>query len=215
MTTFNGSIAIGTDDGQAGSGAGYNNNAGGMQLGGYFGTANGWYRFTNVTVDQYANVSACTFSSTRITAAGTAADLSFYFVKEANPATISSDADFNGRTLTTAFVNQSYSGSTGAFDSPDLSTPVAEIFQQASWANGNSIILFIKDNGSNAHYGGFENRVQINAYDGGTFVPTISITWTAGTPPATGQPARIRMGGIPYAAGNCHRGTKSTRVRSW
>lgn len=181
MASFSASISASTDDGVSGTGSGYLTAGGTMVMGGYFGTANCWLRFPNVTIDQYANVSACTVSGNKQTSAGTA-DLRFYFVKEANPTYPTSSVDYDGRTLTTAYVDASYSG-TGAWTSADLSVPLAEIFQQGGWANGNAIMLFIKDNNSNANHGGFENRIQIYAYDGGINIPSISVTWTAGASP--------------------------------
>lgn len=176
MTSFSYTSATGTDDGQSGTGSGYNTSSS-IQLGGYFGTANGWFRFAS-DIPAGSTINSCTLSGTRVSGAGTA-DLRFKFVKEANPSYPTSSSDYDGRTLTTAYADQSYTGGTGSFTSPDLSSVLQELINAGYGTTGNAIMLFIYDNNSNANHGGFENRVQIYSYDNGSNIPSLAGTYTA------------------------------------
>lgn len=174
MTAFSYQPATGTDDGQSGSGSGYSTSSS-PQLGGYYGTAQAWIRVLS-DIPAGATINTCTISGNRISSAGTA-DLRFKFVKEDDPSYPTSGGDFDGRTLTTAYVDASYSG-TGAWTSADLSTPLQELIDAGYGTNGKHFMLFILDNNSNANHGGFENRIQIRSYDYGSDIPTIAGTYT-------------------------------------
>lgn len=178
MPTFSASIASGTADGNSGTGSGYNNNGGTCQLGGYFGTANGWFLWPGANIPQGSTITACSFTGTKTDSAGTA-DLIYQFVKTGSAPTYpTSGTDYNGRTLTTATVTQTTSG-TGAHTSPSLVSIMQELVNAYAVTD---ILLFIKDNNSNANHGGFENRIAIKCYDaGGGSYAGISVTY-AGAP---------------------------------
>lgn len=86
-----------------------------------------------------------------------------------NPATVSSAADGVSRSRTTASVNPSFTG-TGV-KNINVLTIVQEIFSRAGWASGNSLNLFIDDNGSAA-----DNFVRSLAV--GTYARTLTIVYT-------------------------------------
>lgn len=177
MTTLSISPAVGTDDGQSGTGTGYMTSAGAIQLGGYFGTANGWFRTPNVTIASGASISSCTLTGDKLTSAGTA-ELTLRFEKAANPTYPTSGTDYDGRTLTTASVNDTDSG-TGAYTSPNLATPAQEVIDQGGWSSGNAQILYVKDNNSNGTHGGFENRIQLRSMEAApATIPSINWTYT-------------------------------------
>jgi hypothetical protein len=207
MPTLNIPIATGTDDGQSGTGSGYSATAATYQLGGYFGTANVWMRWL-LPIDSGSTITACTVTGNRPSSAGTA-DVIFRFVKETNPTYPTSSGDYDGRTLTTASVTASYSG-TGAWTSADLSTILQEAIDQGGWANNNAVMLFLKDNNSNANHGGFENRIQLQSYENGSNIPTLNVTYTA---PAAGQPAVKRLGGVANVHGGYRYGSGQKRWR--
>ncbi len=180
MTTLALSPGTGTDEGQSGTGTGYGTGAGATQLGGYFGTANGWWRVTNVTIAPGATISDFRLTGNKQTSAGTA-DLIFTFEKAANPTYPTSGSDYDSRTQTTANVTGSYSG-VGAFTSANCAAPAQEVIDQGTWASGNAQIFYAKDNNSNANHGGFENRIQLYSFEtGGGNMPVL--TWTYTTPP--------------------------------
>jgi len=211
VTTLSISPATGTDDGQSGTGTGYTNSAGNIQLGGYFGTANGWFRTPNVTISGDATISNLTLTGDKLTSAGTA-ELIFKFVKEANPTYPTSGTDYDGRTLTTASVIDSESG-TGAYTSPNLATPGQEIIDQGGWSSGNAQMLFVKDNNSNATHGGFENRIQLRAMESApSTIPALNWTYSVpitaplvvgsvtltGVAPTTKKQAPLAVGSVTF-----------------
>jgi hypothetical protein len=207
MTTLALSPGSANDEGNSGTGSGYNVGVR-PQLGGYYGTANGWFRVTNVTIAQGSAISDFRLTVARISSAGTA-DLIFTFEKAANPTYPTSSVDFDGRTNTTANATSSYSG-VGTLTSPNCSAAAQEVTDQGSWVSGNAQILYVKDNNSNANHGGFENRAQVAAYNEGASSPVLTWTYTAGAP--AGQPIRKRLAGLKYSAATIFR---SGKVRGW
>lgn len=180
-------IATETDDGQAGSGAGYHSSGAAIVIGGYFGTANAWFRFPSLGIGKDSSFSAATITLNIVTRAGSGAAIRWYGVKEASPTYPTSDADYNGRTLTTAFVDQNTTSGTGTFVSSDLSAIFTELAAQASFGTGSSIMIFAKDNGSNTLYGGFENRIMITGYTAGSLFAQLNGTYTAGATGGTSK----------------------------
>lgn len=186
MTTLSLTITANADDGQSGTGAGYNNSGANIILGAEFGTANGFWRFLNVTIPQGSTINACTFTGTKVAGGTGTADVLYAFVMEANPATISSGSDYNARALTTSQPTQTgLTGASGTFTSPSLVAAMQEVVNQGAFASGNAVVLFIKDNGSQAHYGGFQQQIKAKAIDaGGGGYGTLDVDYT---PPATAK----------------------------
>lgn len=176
MTTLSIQPATSTDDGHWGTGSGYNA-AIAVIVGGYYGTANGWFRVANVTIASGSTISDFRLRGTPVSANGTA-DMKFYFVKEANPTYPTSGSDADGRTKTTAYVTGSYSG-TGAFTSANCATPAQEVVDQGTWASGNSQIFYALDDNSNTNHGGFENRINFYSYDYGSNLPSLDWTYSS------------------------------------
>lgn len=182
MTTINQAIASSTADGQAGSGAGYSAITGDVILGGYFGTANGWFLFPSTGIPEGATITAATITATRGATAAGQADLIFYGNKVTAPAYPTSDSDYNAKAVTTASVtHNNQTGTSGTYTSPSLVSIIQEIVNQSGF-NG-TIQILIKDNNSNSTHGGFENRIMFKAYDGGSGTyTTLNVTYT---PPPT------------------------------
>ncbi len=211
MPTINQAIAASSDDGQAGTGAGYSTTVPNIVLGGYFGTANGWFRFPSTGIPEGATISTATLTFDKSASAAGLADLIYYGNKVTSPTNPSSDSDYNAKTLTSASVtHNSQSGTTGSYTSPELATIIQELVNQSGFSG--TIMLLIKDNNSNANHGGFENRIRAKAYDtgSGTF-PTLNVTYTDPVP--GGQPTSKRMGGIANAHGGYRYGSGQRRWR--
>lgn len=177
-------IAAETDDGQAGSGAGYSSSASANIIGGYFGTANAWFRWASTGVGANSSFSAATITLDIVTRSGTAA-IRWYGVKEPSPTYPTSDSDYNSRTLTTAYVDQVSASGTGTFVSSDLSSIFTELAAQGSFAG--TFMVFAKDNASNATYGGFENRINTKGYGYGSAMAQLNVTYTAGAAGGTSK----------------------------
>lgn len=98
---------------------------------------------------------------------GTNPQLIIFGELDANPTHPVSQADFDGRTLTTASVAWNPGDVTlgTLVTTPDLSAIVTEIIALAGWTTGNSMTFFVFDNqgaGFNA-----ENRISFNSVDEG------------------------------------------------
>lgn len=195
-TTINIAIANVADDGQAGSGAGYNNNFSNVTLGGYFGTANGYFRFLNVTIPKNSTITAADMTAGRRDTQTGQADIIFYANKVADAANPTSDSDYNAKAVTTASVTHSnQTGNTGTYTSPSLVSVIQEIVDQATWASGNALMILVKDNGSNAAHGGSENRITFKSRDGGV-TPYATLNVTYDDPPAGGTSKNLLTLGV-------------------
>lgn len=170
-------LNAGTDDGTSGTGSGYNNNASGIRVGGYFGTANFWIRFSGTDIPQGATILTANVTGSVSTSTGSGAKFKWYGVKEASPTYPTSSADYDGRSLTTATVSETRSG-TGAYTSNSLVSIIQELVNQASFSG--TLMLFAKDDGSNATYGGFENNILLRSQEDLTDTATLDVEWELG-----------------------------------
>lgn len=196
MPTINQAISANGDDGQAGSGAGFFDSGGVITLGRYFGTANGWFRFPSTGIPEGATITAATFTATRHAESTGLADLIFYGNKATSPTNPTSDSDYNAKAVTTASVtHDDQSGTSGTYTSPSLVSIIQELVDQSGFSG--TIMLLIKDNGS----GGSENRLSINARDGGSGnYATLNVTYEE---PASGSAVGANLLYSMLLGGSC------------
>jgi hypothetical protein len=173
-------------------------------IGKYFAYLHPAWRFQTVAVAPGATIAAARLilNSRSSTSGGGGGKLYGYDVDSA--AALSNTVKPTTMAKTTANTTVTPSTATG-LRTFDVTSLVAEIVARGGWASGNNMTIF-----GIGTTGGY-SRTRFEDYaDGGTDEAQLEIDF-----PGSGQPARIRMGGIPYAAINMHRGTKITRVRSW
>lgn len=154
--------------------------------------AEGYYgRITSVTIPQGSTVSAATIQVTPVnTLSATTWSAKFGCEAADNPAIPASNAQFDGRVLTTSFsteTNTTWTANT-ARNIPDFAGACQEVFARGGWASGNALGCIFRDNGSST--GGTFNR---DFYQGNigtaSFRPVFSCTYN---PPAKGMPFRRR-----------------------
>lgn len=167
-----------TDDGTSGTGSGYNNNGSGVRVGGYFGTANFWIRFPSTDIPEGATIVSATVTGSVTTSTGSGAKFRWYGVKQTAPTYPTDGTDFDGRPLTTNYLAQTRSGS-GAYTSGSLVSVLQELVDQAGFSG--TVMLYAKDDGSNATYGGSENHLVFRSTENNTDLLTLNVEWTLPT----------------------------------
>jgi hypothetical protein len=158
-TSFTGQVSTGNDDAEQ-------DDDGDMSLGSddldFFQADGTWIglRFQNVTIPDTATI---TSAVVRLTAedsdSGTAGEMNIYMQKAANPGTFTnSDDDISDRSRTTAFTTWTNPPSwvnNAAYDTPDITSAVQEVINQATWASGNAMVVIFElvdeDNDRDAH----------------------------------------------------------------
>lgn len=113
-----------------------------------------WWRFPNVTIPQGATITSATLTLTSDdTQANDNVKATFRAILEANPGTLTSNANAKSRTRTTASVA---SGNIGhwvpdtVFTSADFTTVLQEVVNQGAFASGNAVVILAIDAGSSA-----------------------------------------------------------------
>lgn len=163
-------------------------------------------RFTEVTIPAGATItSAILRLVARENDSGTICRTRIHGQASDNPNTFSTKVDFDGRSLTTSYVNWDSIPSwtlNSTYESPDISTIIQEIINRPGWVSGNSIVIFWDD---------FDNRSDDNGirdaytYSGShAYAPQLSIIWSIPSPPPStpsgvvhkGWQAKIKMSGI-------------------
>lgn len=182
MTNFNTAVAASADDGyEVAAGAvtlnlrlNANNN------GDLFGM-----RFVNVTIPQGSTITAAYFWGKCYSGSYDDPDLTIYADAADDSAQFTTTAhDISGRTPTTATVAWTATniGTTGS-NSPELKTIIQEIIDRVDWASGNALSIIAVANSDASNF-------RLFAYDDGTDIPYIDITYTA---PAGGGTVRVFM----------------------
>jgi len=143
-TSFEGQVGADSDDAEEGD-------DGDMRLSGegdldFFQTNSDWIgmRFQNVTIPDTATITSAVL---RLTAedndSGTSGTGKLYFELELDPGTFTNtDNDISDRNLTTAFTewtNEASWVNNAEYDTPDISTALQEVINQAGWASGNAV----------------------------------------------------------------------------
>ena len=159
--TLTKNVVAGADDGYWDSTGGGFNATGDVIGGDVSGVSrNGFIRFVAVPgLTAGAHIESATLTLSVFTFAGVPT-LKVRGVKEANPSTIASAADANGRSLTTAGVDWDTAGTAGTITSPDISTVIQELVSQAAWNGGNALLLVILNDSSPT-----DAKVQFRAYE--------------------------------------------------
>lgn len=188
MATLNAAVLIGADDGEWYAG-GWNNNNINMTVGKQGGAnpSNAFIRFDNLTFD--ASVINSAYMSLRAAANDSDATALRIYAELANdPTAVTSIANGNGRTRTTAFVNWNpgtvVSGT--YYNTPDLSTIIQELVDAGYVYSGTQAIqFFIQDNGSASNV----NRV-FRTYDHSSTLsePQLTVDYTPSNTPPTITP---------------------------
>lgn len=108
--------------------------------------------------------------------------LRIYAEKYANPSAWSSQTDFNGRTLTTAYVSWSPSfGSQGWYTSPDISSVIQELVDAFGGVGAGSVIA-IRVQPASSSWPGSTQGYYVWSYDNSTtLAPKLNLTWDSGS----------------------------------
>jgi hypothetical protein len=123
----------------------------------------GGFVFENVTIPQGATITAAYFSGYINPASDSTIDGTIWGNDVDSAADFSTEADVNGRTLTTANVDWSASITGDQYnDSPSIVDVIQEIVNRGSWASGNDLCLIIAGNAA-----GGDVLAYIYAYDTG------------------------------------------------
>jgi len=159
-------VAAGVDDGFVRADAYINDDDAVVWVGRNEGEGGGayhcWYRFTGITIPVGATIITAHLT---VTKDGQYGDVltRLYADDAADPANPSSLADYNGRTLTTNFVDwdsPDIGGGSGTVDSPDLKDVIQELVNSYNYSAGSHILILHRDDGS-----GDETAARILARD--------------------------------------------------
>ncbi|MFN0121031.1 MAG: C25 family cysteine peptidase [Blastocatellia bacterium] len=136
------------------------------------------FRFTNVTIPRNATITSATLQFTSNNGdSGTTVNSTIYGQATDNAAIFTTTASsISSRTRTSSSVSWSNigtwtAGATTNATSPDITTIIQEIVDNASWLSGNSMALILLDNASSS-------RRRIRTYDNATTTaPLLSVTY--------------------------------------
>jgi len=147
----------------------------------------GYARFTGVSIAGGSSISAATLSLlARFDGSSTTVAVRVVADAADNSASVTSEGDGAGRTRTTAHVDWTVPAFvTSTWYSPsDLSSVIQEVVDRAGWSSGNSIQIFLDDNGSTNN----ASRAADTYDDSSSVAPKLDITYTAGGGGATVTP---------------------------
>ena len=108
-------------------------------------------RFTNVPIAKGARINSAKIQYLSNAAnTGTDCITKIYFNDEDNASAPTSVATYNGKSVTTEYVDWTISAwdDDTWYDSPDIKAVVQEVIDRASWSSGNAMMLLHKNNGS-------------------------------------------------------------------
>ena len=108
----------------------------------------GYFRFTNVAIDQGATVQSAILKPIKKSSSGSASKDFEIAGRDVNDAGVPSSASTLGSNRTTARVTLPKSTvfdttNGNRFDTPDIKTIIQEIVNRAGWSSGNSIVLVL------------------------------------------------------------------------
>ncbi len=140
-------------------------------------------RFLGVTVPAGSTITAATvgFHSNN-NLAGTTVNLKIDGERNTTPTIFLTLSDFNARIHTTASTVWNNVGAWSGgnwYTSPDISSVIQEIVNLNGWSTGNSLVLFVRDNGSTAGAVRQSNMM----YDNAGVAPQLSITYRGASLP--------------------------------
>lgn len=154
MPTINVQVSATADDGTWLEGVGFLSTFSficGYRSGG-LGPSNGFCRFNSVTLPAAATITAATIDLVAgSNQSATTVNLLIRAVAADNPAAPTTYAGAEGATRTTASVAWSSIAawtSNSTYSTPDISSVIQELVNRGGWASGNSIVIYIEDNGS-------------------------------------------------------------------
>ncbi len=114
-------------------------------------TVSAFFRFNNVVLPQGALITSGSLTLFDLSGFGPSPTLRIRAIAEDNATAPTTAADANGRTLTTAsraWLGTSWTGSGNANTTPDLSAIIQEVISRPGWVIGNSIVIYVMDDGS-------------------------------------------------------------------
>lgn len=178
MATFTGQVTANADDGQVWPGGFSIADVGIGYDGGY---NHVFARFLNVTIPKNAIITSAKIQYKAMSSLTLASvQTSIYANDVVAPTSPTSDATFTAKALTTAFVNWDAPGAWVAntwYDSPDISSVIQEIVNQASWASGNAVMILHKNRRATTP----NCNITANGYENGAAnAPKLVITYTVG-----------------------------------
>jgi hypothetical protein len=134
------------------------------------------FRFTNVAVPQGAVILSAYLQLESIgTKSGTPVNLRIACENSDNAATFSTVDDYNSRPRT-SYVNWSNVEAWNAFvwyNSPDISSIIQQVINRAGWQSGNSIAIFVEDDGTSVY-----ERVACTYDNNPTYAAKLVIEYT-------------------------------------
>lgn len=117
-------------------------------------SANAFYRFDNLIIEQGATITSASLTATPFTAnAAATVNVAINGVDADDPAAPSTYAAAEALTRTTATVAWSAVSSfvlNSPVTSPDIATIIQEIVDRPGWASGNGLVILVEDSGSTA-----------------------------------------------------------------
>ena len=161
----------------------------GYQNAGYWGATalkyGGGMRFLNATIPAGSTINAAYLTLRCQTSKSTTGVKTKIRGEDAdNPGTLSTQADYAGRTRTTAEVLWDNIASWTAdtdYNSPEIKTVIQEIVDRGGWASGNAMVIFWDDHDDRSDHNA-ETIRQAYAYDNSsTYAPKLHIEYTSVT----------------------------------
>jgi len=111
----------------------------------------GGARFTNVTIPRGATITAATMTLNAFSSRSEISANVIIRLEDADsPAAPTSEADWNGRTFTSALESWTVPATTAGVDftTPDFISAMQEVVDRPGWTSGNAMIIAIHDNGA-------------------------------------------------------------------
>lgn len=171
--------AVGADDGKI-SGTSFDNTSTGL----YFGATNKhiFCRFSNVVIPTGATINSAYVKFTAyLTRTGTTVRTNIYFNDIDNAIAPTNTSEFNSLALTSGIAWDNIPAWAGAsnYNTPDLTSILQNVIDLGGWASGQSIMVIIKDDGSDS---GIDRTSRAIEWGGsGVGKAELHVTWSSTT----------------------------------
>lgn len=134
-------------------------------------------RFDDVTIPQGSTINSAYLKVRAYSSlSGSTCNVSIYFVTEDNPSTISSVADYDGRSVTSGVDWSSIASWTAdtEYTSPDVSSILQTIINREGFSSGNGVLMLIKDNSSDSYASRHFDSIDCT----GDYEAYLDVDWT-------------------------------------